>query len=109
MKTAIGPTSHFLGVFLAATLLSTPVSAQQTQAPDEMRGAPAEPTDAAEVRAQIAIVENLLPSYPDRGAALYFLAASKQHLGENLEALRLLKECIALREGFDPSDGPEYA
>ncbi|HYK40437.1 MAG TPA: SMP-30/gluconolactonase/LRE family protein [Candidatus Eremiobacteraceae bacterium] len=109
MKTAIGPASHFLGVFLAATLLSAPVSAQQTQPPDEMRGAPAEPADAAEVRAQIAIVENLLPSYPDRGAALYFLAASKQHLGENLEALRLLKECIALREGFDPSDGPEYA
>ena len=109
MKTVIGPTSHFLGVFFAATLLSAPVSAQQTQPPDEIRGAPAEPTDAAEVRAQIAIVENLLPSYPDRGAALYFLAASKQHLGENLEALRLLKECIALREGFDPSDGPEYA
>jgi SMP-30/gluconolaconase/LRE-like protein len=100
--------SRFLLSPLAAALLFFPVRAQQTQQ-DEVRGAPAEPTDAAEVRAQIAIVEKLLPGYPDRGAALYFLAEAKQHLGETLEALKLLKECLALREGFDPSGSHEFA
>ena len=76
---------------------------------DELRGAPAEPDDAAEVRAQIAVVEKLLPTFVDRGAALYFLAAAKQHLGESREAFDLLKECMALDEGFDPSGGPEFA
>ncbi|MGH9677497.1 MAG: SMP-30/gluconolactonase/LRE family protein, partial [Candidatus Acidiferrum sp.] len=82
-----------------------PAAAQQEQ----VKGVLSEPADAAEVRAQIANVEKLLPALPDRGAALYFLAASKQHLGETREALALLKECIKLREGFDPSGGPEYA
>ncbi len=76
---------------------------------EELRGAPAEPDDAAEVRAQIAVVEKLLPNFVDRGAALYFLAAAKQHLGESREAFDLLKECMALDEGFDPSGGPEFA
>jgi len=76
---------------------------------DELRGAPAEPDDAAEVRAQIAVVEKLLPNFVDRGATLYFLAAAKQHLGESREAFDLLKECMALDEGFDPSGGPEFA
>jgi len=31
------------------------------------------------------------------------------HLGEPREALDLLKECVALEEGFDPSGGPEFA
>ena len=91
-----------------ASLLSAPAHAQEPQQ-DEVRGTPAEPTDAAETRAQIAVLEKLLPTYPDRGAVLYLLAAFKQHLGENLDALKLLKECVALREGFDPSGGPEYA
>ena len=96
---------RFLWIFLVAALLSVPAPAQQ----EEMRGAPAEPADAAETRAQIAIVEKLLPDFPDRGAALYFLAASRQHLGETLEVMKLLKECVALGEGFDPSAGPEFA
>jgi hypothetical protein len=96
--------SFFLGAAMAAAF-AAPALCQQ----EEMRGSPAEPVDAAETRAQIAIVEKLLPHFPDRGAALYFLAASRQHLGESLEALKLLKECIALGEGFDPSGGPEYA
>lgn len=99
------PHFRFLFSLLAAVLLSVPVLAQV----EEMRGSPAEPADAAETRAQIAIVEKLLPQFPDRGAALYFLAASHQHLGESLEAIKLLKECVALAEGFDPSAGPEYA
>src|SRR5882724_7164597 len=74
-----------------------------------MRGAPAEPDDAAEVRAQITAVEKLLPTFADRAAALYFLAAGKQHLGESREALELLKQSIFLDAGFDPSGEPAFA
>src|SRR5215475_2772199 len=81
--------------------------AQQPSDQQEVRGAPAEPTDAAETRDQIAMIEKLMPNFPDRGAALYLLAAAHQHLGESREALQLLKECLALGEGFDPSGGPE--
>jgi len=56
----------------------------------------------------MALIEKLEGVVPDRGAALYFLAASKQHLGETTDALTALKECIALREGFDPSGGPSF-
>ena len=79
------------------------------QKEDEVRGALAEPDDAAETRAQMATVEKLLPTYADRGAALYFLAIAHQHLGETREAMELLKECMALEEGFDPSESPEFA
>ena len=81
----------------------------ERQKEDQVRGAPAEPDDAAEVRAQIAAVEKLLPAYVDRGAALYFLAAARMHLGETREAMDLLKQCAALEEGFDPSGGTEFA
>ncbi len=97
-------------LLLCIVAFSAPtVFAQQPQSQDEARGAPAEPTDAADTRAQIATLEKLLPSFPDRGAILYNLAALHQHLGESLEALKLLKDCVALGEGFDPSGGPEYA
>src|SRR5262249_16768553 len=46
---------------------------------------------------------------PDRGAVLYYLAALHQHLGETLEATKLLKDCIALGEGFDPAGEREFA
>jgi len=75
---------------------------------EQTKGMPAEPDDAAEVREQIATVGKLMPSLPDRGAALYFLAVSKQHLHESREALELLKDCVALQEGFDPSGDPEF-
>jgi len=78
------------------------------QDPEEIKGAPAEPTDAQEIREQIAAVEKLEPTLPDRGAVLYFLAAAKQHLRETRQALALLKECIALQEGFDPSGEPTF-
>ena len=81
----------------------------ERQSEDEIRGAPAEPDDAGEVRAQIAAVEKLLPTYVDRGAVLYFLASAKIHLGETREALELLGQCMALEEGFDPSGGTEFA
>ena len=101
---------RLLGMLLAAALLSlpAPLLAQQPQQ-DEIRGAPAEPSDAQDTRAQIAAVEKLQLRFPDRGAILYFLAAAHQHLGETLEATKLLKDCIALGEGFDPSGDPEFA
>jgi hypothetical protein len=99
-----------LGWLPAAFLLAmcsgtfcVPHAAAQLLQPDTTRGAPA---DADEVREKIAEVEKRLPQIPDRGAALYFLAASKQHLGETLEAMKLLKECLALQEGFDPAGSP---
>ena len=76
---------------------------------EEVRGAPAELDNAAEVRAQITAVEKMVPTYIDRGAAFYFLAASKMHLGDTREALDLLKQCMALEEGFDPSGASEFA
>lgn len=75
---------------------------------EQVKGTPAEPADAAEVREQIATVQELMPSLPDRGAALYVLAVSRQHLHETREALSLLKECVSLQEGFDPSGDPEF-
>jgi hypothetical protein len=86
-------------------LFSLPTQAQDQE---EIKGAPAELADAQEIRAQIAAVEKLQPKFPDQGAALYFLAASKEHLRETREALDLLKKCLALQEGFDPSGDPAF-
>jgi len=80
----------------------------QAQQQNELKGTVAEPSDAAEVRQQIALVEKLEHVVPDRGAALYYIATAKQHLGETYEALKLMKECLALREGFDPSGEPAF-
>jgi hypothetical protein len=77
-------------------------------AQEDTKGAPAEPDNAAELRARIASVEQLIPKLPDRGAALFFLAVRKQRLGETREAIALLKECVALQEGFDPSGEPAF-
>lgn len=93
-------------------LLLLPVIALPQPAPaqeeEPVKGAPAEPLDAPETREWIAAVERMLPSIHDRGAALYVLAAWKQHLGETREALKLLKECVELREGFEPSSDPLF-
>jgi SMP-30/Gluconolactonase/LRE-like region len=99
--------TSFLVVLCLLTILFTPRPAR-SQDPEEIKGAPAEPVDAQKVRDQIAAVQKLLPSLPDRGAALYFLATARQNLRETREALALLKECLALREGFDPSGEPAY-
>ena len=88
--------------FLAARLLFA-------QDQEEMRGAPAEPTDAPEIHAQMAIAENLLGKTPDRGAVLYFLAVSHAQLHETRGAMSNLSECVALQEGFDPDGDPAFA
>jgi SMP-30/Gluconolactonase/LRE-like region len=97
----------FLTLLCLLTLLSIPVVALG-QDPEEIKGAPAEPADAQEIRNQIAAVQKLQSTLPDRGAALYFLAAAKEHLRESRDALALLKECLALQEGFDPSGDPAF-
>jgi hypothetical protein len=78
-------------------------------AQEEAKGAPAEPDNAGELRARIASVEQLMSKLPDRGAALFFLAVRKQRLGATREAIELLKECVALQEGFDPSGEPAFS
>src|SRR5260221_2222442 len=94
--------------FVFLPLLGFLTGSACAQKPDEMKGAVAEPADAPEVRKQIAVVEKLQTAYPDRAATLFVLAAMKQHLGETLDALKLLKECIALHAGFDPSGEPAF-
>lgn len=93
---------------LVGSALLPAISRAQGQEQDEVKGEPAEPADAKQVREQIDAVEKLLPTLPDRGAALYFLAAAKQHLREDRDALSLLKDCLALQEGFDPSGDPAF-
>ena len=91
-----------LSVFFAPTLLLA-------QEQDDLRGAPAEPTDTAEIRAQMAIAENLCSGkIPDRGAILYFLAVSHALLRETLPAIYNCNNC-ALKEGFDPSGDSAFA
>jgi hypothetical protein len=100
-------TPCFYSLIFFVGLLTVPIAAHpQDKDKEQIKGVLAEPDDAAEVRAEIASVEKLMPQLVDRGGALYFLSTSRQHLGETLEALRLLKECLALREGFDPSGSP---
>jgi DNA-binding beta-propeller fold protein YncE len=100
--------THSRPLFLLPVLLACSAGMAHAQQQEEVKGAPAEPADAAEVRRQIALVEKLEPALPDRGGALYFLAGAKQHLGETFEAVKLLKECLALREGFDPTGSPAF-
>lgn len=83
-------------------------SPSRCQEQGDAKGAPVEPDDAQEIRREIAVVQRLQPKLPDRGAALYFLAAAKERLREPVEALTLLKECAALQEGFDPSGDPAF-
>jgi hypothetical protein len=95
-------TPFLLGVsFILTVLLAVPVLRAQEQ--DDTRGAPAEPTDAGEIHAQMKIAEDLLGKTPDRGAIFYFLAMSHASLRETLPAIEQLQKCVALKEGFDPS------
>jgi SMP-30/Gluconolactonase/LRE-like region len=98
---------YFVAILCLLTFLFTP-SAVRGQDTEEIKGAPAEPADAQQIRDQVVAVQKLQPTLPDRGATLYFLAAAKEHLRESREALALLKECLALQEGFDPSGDPAF-
>ncbi len=101
--------SFALCVFvLASSAMLRSFAWEQSSQQAEVKGTPAEPTDAAEVRQQIAVAEKLDKVVPDHGAVLYFRAVALQHLGETLEALKLLKECVNLHEGFEPGGEHEF-
>ena len=68
-----------------------------------------EPADEPEIRAQLATAEKLLGNAADRGAVLFFLAATYAQLQDSAKSLANLKQCIALKEGFDPSGEPAFA
>jgi hypothetical protein len=67
-----------------------------------------EAEDIARLRTEIKVVEGLLPRLVDRGAGLYLLAHHYAHLGDQAKALALLKECVAIGEGFDPSEAHAF-
>jgi hypothetical protein len=67
---------------------------------------PGRPDEKQLVREQIASIKQQISQLPDRGAALYLLSALNQQLGDTGEALKVLRECVSLREGFDPDGSP---
>src|SRR5215471_21698522 len=108
----------FRAVMVPLSLLGIawlPVSAQglPTSSQDNPSPPPAAsmtgPEGSARLRAEIKVVKGLLPQLADRGAALYLLAHHYAHLGDQAKALALLKECVALDEGFDPSEARAFA
>jgi len=80
----------------------------QEKEKEQIKGTLAEPTDAAEIREQIAQLEKLQSIVPDRGAVPFLLSIAKLHLGETREALELLRKSAATKEGFDPSGDPVF-
>lgn len=101
-----GARNLFSFLFLCSLFFPPTASAQDQE---QLRGSPLERDDATEIREQMTLAENLLGKTPDRGAILYFLAASHALLGETFPAMANLKECLALKEGFDPSGDSAFA
>jgi hypothetical protein len=64
--------------------------------------------DSLLIHSQIQRIEDALPKIPDRGAARFLEAKLYARLGELPKALELIKECVELNEGFDPSDSPSF-
>ncbi len=69
--------------------------------------APEPQSEVTRIRSEIGRIEQA--QIPDQGAALFLLAKEYVQLGERAKALSLLKECMALDEGFDPSDARSLA
>src|SRR5262249_23702825 len=67
---------------------------------------PQPPPEAVDLRTEVQRVEKALPKITDRGAALFLEAKFYARLGELPKALALLKECVALNEGFDLEGSP---
>jgi len=67
---------------------------------------PSHEEEKALVQESIATIEQQLPQLPDRAAGLYLLSVLNHELGHTDETLQLLRECISLREGFDPAGSP---
>ena len=62
-----------------------------------------------ELQAQLETAKKFLASAPDRGAVLFYVAATYALLKQPHAAVENLKECIALKEGFDPIGEPAFA
>jgi hypothetical protein len=100
-------------LFLAATLFSVPLtlgSCKRSNQPPSTSPQPASTSTPSSTgdRSEIQTVENLLPTLPDRGAAMFFLASHYARLGDSTKALARLKECISLHEGVDPTNDPAF-
>jgi hypothetical protein len=98
-----------VAIFLGISSLLLCAAAACAQDEDALRGAPAERTDAQQIRSQMKAVESLLGKTTDRGAVLYVVAVSHGMLGEVLPAIDQLQQCVALKEGFDPSKDRAFA
>jgi DNA-binding beta-propeller fold protein YncE len=99
----------FLRIALFAMAIVLAPLRFSAQEQESVRGSPAEPVDAGDIKAQMAIAESLLGKTPDRGAIYYFLAASHSMLGETFPAIEQLQKCVALKEGFNPSGDSAFA
>jgi hypothetical protein len=66
-------------------------------------------SDPQRFRDEVKAVEEMLPRLVDRGAALFLLAHDYARLGERAKALDLLRQCLALMEGFDPTGDTVFA
>jgi len=62
-----------------------------------------------ELQQQLETGKKFLASAPDRGAAFFYIAATYALLKQPHAAMENLKECIALKEGFDPIGEPAFA
>src|SRR3974377_2379601 len=62
-----------------------------------------------ELRAQLETAKSFLGHTADRGAVLFLIAATHALLNEPHAAMVNLKECIELKEGFDPIGEPAFA
>jgi len=81
---------------LSAAIRPGAFAAQQTPVP-------AQTPVSQRLSDEIKMVEDIRPRLVDRGAALFLLAHDYARVGEQAKALDLLKQCVALNEGFDPA------
>jgi hypothetical protein len=88
---------------LSAALIPQISFAEQTSSPPNSVS-----PETAMRHAEIQAVEKSLPKIADHGAALFFLAKRYAQIGDLDKGLALLKECIALDQGFDPSEAPQF-
>jgi hypothetical protein len=75
---------------------------QEASAPPPLSG-------SHHLQEEIKAVKEELPRLADRGAALFLLAHDYARLGELAKALDLLKQCVALDEGFAPAGDRVFA
>jgi hypothetical protein len=62
----------------------------------------------ARAHSEIQATEAVLPHLADRGAGLFFLASRYARIGDVQKAVSLLKECLSLHQGFDPSGSAPF-